>query len=77
LAAHGYGMGRFAVLAGFGFLGFALGFFAYLSRKAFIELILRLLPTLDIELVGAVVTGLAGAVIMIAGVIAWSYMTGR
>jgi hypothetical protein len=77
MGAVRYGMGRFAILAGFGFLGFALGFFAYLSRKAFIELILRLLPNLDIELVGAMVTGLAGSVIMIAGVIAWSYMTSR
>lgn len=66
-------MGRKAVLFGFWLLGYTLGFFAWLVRKPVISWIMNL--GVSEELAGAFITGLAGSVVMLVGVILWSYMS--
>lgn len=66
-------MGRKAVLFGFWLLGYALGFFAWLVRVP----VLRFIENFGIsaDLAGALIAGLAGSVLMLVGVILWSYLS--
>ena len=66
-------MGRKAVLFGFWLLGYALGFFAWLVRAPVIQFIMSL--GLTEEVAGALITGLAGSIMMLVGVILWSYLS--
>jgi hypothetical protein len=66
-------MGRRAVLIGFWLLGYALGFFAWLVRAPVINWVQNLGVSADIA--GALITGLAGSVVMLVGVILWSYLS--
>jgi len=68
-------MGRGKVLFGFALLGYVLGFLAYLSRSFFAALLLALLPNLSSEVVGAAVSGFAGAFIAVLGVMLWSHLS--
>jgi hypothetical protein len=66
-------MGRKAVLFGFWLLWYALGFFAWIVRKPVLNWVMTL--GFSEEVAGALITGLAGSVVMLVGVILWSYMT--
>jgi hypothetical protein len=66
-------MGRKTVLFGFWLLGYALGFFAWLVRAPVINFIMSL--GLSEEMAGALITGLAGSIVMLVGVILWSYLS--
>ena len=66
-------MGRKAVLFGFWLLGYALGFFAWLVRAPVINWIMSL--GFSDEVAGALVTGFAGSLMMLVGVILWSYLS--
>ncbi|QQG48919.1 MAG: hypothetical protein HY247_00975 [archaeon] len=66
-------MGRRTVLVGFWLLGYALGFFAWLVRNPVINFITSF--GLSADAAGALITGFAGSVVMLVGVILWSYMS--
>jgi len=64
-------MGRKAVLFGFWLLGYALGFFAWLVHVPVINWVMTLGFSADIA--SAMITGFAGSLVMLVGVILWSY----
>lgn len=66
-------MGRKAVLFGFWILGYALGFFAWLVRVPVINWIMTF--GLSENLAGPLITGFAGSLVMLVGVILWSYLS--
>ncbi len=66
-------MGRKTVLIGFWLLGYMLGFFAWLVRTPVIQFIESFNVNADVA--GALVTGFAGSLVMLVGVILWSYMS--
>ena len=66
-------MGRKTVLIGFWLIGYALGFFAWLIRAPVIQFIENL--GLSANLAGALLTGLAGSIMMLVGVFLWSFMS--
>jgi hypothetical protein len=70
-------MGRFAILAGFTLLGFAIGFIAYLVSPTLIDFLAYVLPQLfsDPRVAGAFLSGIAGALIMDVTIILWSYLS--
>jgi hypothetical protein len=70
-------MGRFAILAGFTLLGFAIGFIAYLVSPTLIDFLAYALPQLfsDPRVAGAFLSGIAGALIMDVTIILWSYLS--
>ena len=66
-------MGRKAVLIGFWLLGYAFGFFAWLVRAPVISAIENF--GLSADMAGALITGFAGSLVMLVGVILWSYLS--
>ncbi len=66
-------MGRKAVLFGFWLLGYALGFFAWFASPSVIAWIETL--GFSAEIAGALITGLAGSIMMLVGVFLWSYLS--
>ncbi len=54
-------------------LGYALGFFAWLVRAPIINGIMHLGVSADVA--GALITGLAGSIVMLVGVTLWSYLS--
>jgi len=54
-------------------LGYALGFFAWLVRAPVINWVAHLGVSSDVA--GALITGLAGSVVMLVGVTLWSYLS--
>jgi hypothetical protein len=66
-------MGRKAVLFGFWILGYALGFFAWLVRAPVINWVMNF--GLSADMAGALITGFAGSLVMLVGVIVWSYLS--
>jgi len=66
-------MGRKLVLFGFWLLGYSLGFFAWLVRTPVIAWIMTMGISSDVA--GAMITGLASSIIMVAGVIMWSFLS--
>jgi hypothetical protein len=66
-------MGRKTILFGFWLLGYALGFFAWLVRNPVIQFIETFGISADVA--GALITGFAGSVVMLVGVVLWSYMS--
>jgi hypothetical protein len=70
---HRNGMGRKLVLFGFWLLGYALGFFAWLVRIPLMNAIESI--GLSQDAAGALITGFAGSLVMLVGVILWSYLS--
>jgi hypothetical protein len=66
-------MGRKAVLFGFCLLGYALGFSAWVVRAPVISWIMTL--GFSAEVAGAMITGFAGSILMLVGVVLWSYLS--
>jgi hypothetical protein len=66
-------MGRKAILFGFWLLGYALGFGAWLVRAPVYQFIENF--GISADAAGALITGLAGSVMMLVGVILWSYLS--
>jgi hypothetical protein len=66
-------MGRRTILFGFWLLGYALGFFAWLVRAPVINAVMGL--GLSADAASALITGFAGSVVMLVGVILWSYLS--
>ena len=66
-------MGRKIVLFGFWLVGYALGFFAWLVRTPVISWIMTLGISADVA--GALITGLASSIIMLVGVLLWSFLS--
>ena len=54
-------------------LGYALGFFAWLVRAPVINWVESIGVSADVA--GALITGLAGSIVMLVGVILWSYLS--
>jgi hypothetical protein len=63
--------GRGRILFGFWLLGYALGFVAYLVRVPFIIALEELFSSSVI--VGAMISGLAGSIVMLAVLYVWSH----
>jgi hypothetical protein len=66
-------MGRKIVLFGFWLVGYALGFFAWLVRAPVITWVMTLGISADVA--GALITGLASSIVMLVGVMLWSFMS--
>ncbi len=60
---------------GFWLIGYALGFVAWLVAPSVINSFQGV--GLSSDMAGAFVTGLAGSVLMLVGVIAWGYMSSK
>jgi len=71
--AHRNDMGRKAILIGFWLLGYALGFFAWFASPSLISAVESI--GLSADLAGALLTGLAGSIMMLVGVFLWSYLS--
>jgi len=66
-------MGRKIVLFGFWLVGYALGFFAWLVRTPVITWVMTLGISADVA--GALITGLASSIVMLVGVMLWSFLS--
>jgi len=66
-------MGRKLVLFGFWLVGYALGFFAWLVRAPVVSWVMTLGISADVA--GAMITGLASSIVMLVGVMLWSFMS--
>jgi len=66
-------MGRGSVIFGFWLLGYALGFAAYLIRVPFLVGLYTIFGSANADLVGALVSGLAGSVMMLVFLLVWSH----
>lgn len=66
-------MGRKIVLLGFWLLGYSLGFFAWLVRTPIISTIMNLGISSDVA--GAMITGFASSIMMLVGVLLWSFLS--
>ncbi len=66
-------MGRKMVLFGFWLVGYALGFFAWLVRAPIITWVMTLGISADVA--GAMITGLASSIVMLVGVMLWSFLS--
>jgi hypothetical protein len=64
-------MGRKLVLFGFWLVGYALGFFAWLVRAPVVSWVMTLGISSDVA--GAMITGLASSIVMLVGVMLWSF----
>ena len=71
--SHRVSMGRKIVLFGFWLLGYALGFFAWLVRVPVVNALTHIGFSSDAA--GALITGFAGSLVMLVGVIMWSYLS--
>jgi hypothetical protein len=66
-------MGRKAVLFGFWIIGYVLGAVAWLVRTPVYAWVESLGVSADVA--GALITGLAGSLMMLVGVMLWSYFS--
>jgi hypothetical protein len=66
-------MGRKIVLFGFWLVGYALGFFAWLVRAPVVTWVMTL--GISAYVAGALITGLASSIVMLVGVMLWSFMS--
>jgi hypothetical protein len=66
-------MGRKTVLFGFWLLGYALGFFAWFASPSVIAWFESI--GFSSQIAGALITGLAGSIMMLVGVFLWSYLS--
>ncbi len=71
-------MGRKAVLAGFWFIGFAIGFIGYLIYPAIAEALMRIFPLISETVIfGAILAGIASGIITTSIVLLWGYLSSR
>ena len=68
-------MGRKFILFGFWLVGYALGFFAWLVRAPVVTWVMTLGISSDVA--GAMITGFASSVVMLVGVMLWSFMSSK
>jgi len=54
-------------------VGYALGFFAWLVRAPVVNWVMTLGISADVA--GAMITGLASSIVMLVGVMLWSFMS--
>lgn len=66
-------MGRKAVLVGFWVVGFVFGEFAWFMRTPMVQAIENL--GLSADATQALMSGLFGSVVMVLGVLAWSFLS--
>jgi len=66
-------MGRKLVLFGFWLVGYTLGFFAWLVRTPVVNWIMTL--GISAQVAGALITGLASSIVMLVGVMLWSFLS--
>jgi hypothetical protein len=66
-------MGRKLVLFAFWLVGYALGFFAWLVRAPVITWVMTLGISSDVA--GALITGLASSIVMLVGVMLWTFLS--
>jgi hypothetical protein len=66
-------MGRTSVIFGFWLLGYALGFLAYVARVPIISGLYFVLSGASADIVGGLISGLAGSVLMLAALYVWSH----
>ena len=66
-------MGRKIVLFAFWLVGYALGFFAWLVRAPVITWVMTLGISSDVA--GAMITGFASSIVMLVGVMLWSFLS--
>ena len=66
-------MGRGPIIFGFWILGYALGFIAYLVRVPFLYAITALFGLANTEIVGELVSGLAGSLMMLVFLLVWTH----
>ena len=66
-------MGRGPIIFGFWILGYALGFIAYLVRVPFLYAITAIFGLANSEIVGAMVSGLAGSLMMLVFLLVWTH----
>jgi hypothetical protein len=66
-------MGRKAILFAFWLVGYTLGFFAWLVRGPVLNFFQNF--GLSADVAGALITGLAGSMMMLVGVFLWSYLS--
>lgn len=66
-------MGRKIVLFAFWLVGYALGFFAWLVRAPVITWVMTLGISADVA--GALITGLASSIVMLVGVMLWTFLS--
>ena len=66
-------MGRKLVLFGFWLVGYTLGFFAWLVRVPVVNWFMTLGVSSDVA--GAMITGLASSIVMLVGVMLWSFLS--
>ncbi|MCL4519191.1 MAG: hypothetical protein M1587_08355 [Thaumarchaeota archaeon] len=67
-------MGRGPIIFGFWLLGYALGFVAYIVRVPFLVGIVAIFGAANAEVVGAMISGLAGSLVMLVFLLVWSHM---
>jgi hypothetical protein len=67
-------IGRGSLIFGFWLLGYALGFILYLVRAPIISGIAYLLGSASGDLLGAIVSGFAGSIMMLAVLYVWSHL---
>jgi hypothetical protein len=66
-------MGRKLILFGFWLVGYALGFFAWLVRAPIISWVMTL--GISANVAGAMITGFASSIVMLVGVMLWSFLS--
>ena len=70
-------MGRGSVIFGFWLVGYALGFVAYFVALPMMEGLGFLFRTMSSDVVGGLVSGLAGSLISLAILYVWSHSGSR
>ena len=66
-------IGRGPVIFGFWLLGYALGFVFYLGRGPFVLGMQYIFGSANSDVVGAMISGLAGSILMLAFLFLWSH----
>jgi len=68
-------MGRTTVLFGFWLVGYVLGFFVWMIRAPVVNWVMT--RGISSDVAGALITGFASSVAMLAGVLVWSFMSSQ
>ncbi len=66
-------MSRGPIIFGFWLLGYALGFVVYIVRLPIISALYYIFGAANADLVGAIVSGFAGSIVMLAVLFLWSH----
>jgi hypothetical protein len=69
-------MGKATVILGFVLIGYGLGFFSFLVWSVSAYWVIALFPNwLPQDMIGGTIIGIAGAIIMVLGVLIWSRLS--